>query len=241
MKKARKASFLPWLTIAAGVAGGALARWFYTSGINYRNLIVAGHPSAILLLLFSAVYFGVLLLSVRTLPRQTCLPHASVLQMIGCFVGAVGIAITGVQALSRGDFLSILTLILGVLAAGCLIFAGIRRLFGLSAHYLLYGVLTVFFVVLGLNRCRVWGSQAQVLLYFFCLLAQIFLMLTSYQFTACACGEKNLRSFVFCCHAAVFCCCTAFWADFDPLYLTAAIWLVSDGCFCHLQKKESKE
>ena len=239
-----KKHLISWLSVAAGGTAMGLSWWFYSAGVNFRGLAVSGHPSAVVLVIFTLLFAVGLVLLTRRLPRKTSfetLLPASVPRGIGSFIGAVGIAISCVQTASFSDFFGIAALVLGVLAAVCLLFAGSQRLFHMPPHALFYGLVNVFFIVMSLNRCRQWGAQTQVLLYFFPLLAQIFLLLSSYQYTALCVNGNNTRGFVLCTHGAVFFCCAAFPAQQDIFYLTSALWLILDGFFFRLPQERLKE
>ena len=221
----------PWVPVVTGVLGFFLSRLLYTQGEDGARLLITGHPSGVLLLLLSAAVLLFLAFAVWKLPKKASYDRVypkSAFRGIGRCIGAIGIAYTCIIRISEKDILSILVLILGIIAAFCLLFSGTQRIFDMRPHWLLYVGITVYFMVLGLSQCRNWGVQTQVLHYLFCLLGSMFLILTSYHHTIFAYNGKNLRSLLLCQGAALFFCLAAYPARFDLFYLTSAIWMLLD-------------
>lgn len=232
---------LPLGTLVAGLCGFMLSYLFYNAALGSSGLLNHRHPAAILLLVLSALVVGGLFLATRKLPTEGKLEDllpASPLRGVGCFIGTVGIAYCCILNAKATDMLTIIALITGIIGGICLLFVGSQRLFRIAPHYLFYGILTVFFIFLGLVRCRQWGAEPQVLWFFFSLLAQVFLLLTVFEYTAICSTGKNPRSLIFFSHTAIFFCCAAFPAKQDPFYLTSALWLALDGCFFKIPNKE---
>ena len=241
MKESLKTVLLPVGTLAASLGGLVLSSQFYTAATGTGNLLNHSHPLAVVLLIFSAVVLAVQFLATRKLPTQGKLEEllpASPLRGIGCFVGTVGIAYCCILNAKFTDFLTIIALVTGIVGGICLLFVGSQRLFRIEPHYLFYGILTVFFMFLGLVRCRQWGTETQILRFFFSLIAQVFLLLTVFEYTSVCSSRRNPRSLIFFSHAAIFFCCVAFPVNYDPFYLTSALWLALDGCFFKIPQQE---
>lgn len=240
MKKL-KADLLPWITVAVSILGFFLSFWFYRDGMGLKNLLRPGHIASVLLIIVSVLAVVSLFLLSRKLPKMVAFNEflpAKLIRSIGCLIGAVGFAYTCITGASTADTLSLLALVMSIVGAICLLFVGTQRLFGMDPHYLFYGLITLFFMVLGLHRCRLWGSETQILVYLFSLVSQIFLLMTSYHYTALSYGLPAVRGFCFYCGCAVFFCLVAFASEFDFLYLSCAIWLLLDGCFFKIPNKE---
>lgn len=232
---------LPWGTLAAGIGGFFLSRVLFTDGQDGKRLLITNHPAGILLLCLCVAVFGLLALAVFKLPKDAAyekLFPKSGLRSIGRFLGAIGIAITCLRRFDTPDVLSVIVLVLGIAAALCLLLSASLQLFGIRPHYLFFFFVTVYFMALGLSLCRTWGSQPQVMRYLGSLLANLFLILYTYQHTAAAAGEKNTRALLLCGNAALFFCCVAFAKEFDFLYAASAIWLTLDVRPVKLTDKE---
>ena len=239
MKKFLNIAILPLFTLAVSLVGMLLSFLFYSDAnaelLNHR------HPAGTALLILSGVVLTVLFLATRKLPTEGKLEEmlpASAWRGIGCFIGTVGIAYCCIQNAKFTDFLTIIALISGILGGVCLLFVGTQRMFRLPPHYVFYGVLTVFFMFLGLVRCRQWGAETQVFWFFFSLLAQVFLLLTVFQYTSVCATGKSPKLLILFSHAAIFFSAVAFPARLDPFYLTSALWLALDGCFFRISEKE---
>ncbi len=241
MKKLWNHLFLPLLTLVLSGCGMFLSALFYTSASGTGEMLNYRHPLAVILLIFSGLMLVFLFLATRKIPTEGTLEAflpASPVRSIGSFIGTVGIAISCIQIATATDFLTIISLILGIFGGVCMLFVGAQRLLKMTPHYLFYSVLTLFFMVMGLVRCRQWGAETQVLWFFFSLVAQVFLLLTAFQYTSmCAIG-KNPRNLILFSHCAIFFCCLAFPARNDFFYLTGAIWLALDCSFFKIPKEE---
>ena len=241
MKKLFEPIYLSLFTLLAGACGMLLSTRFYDAAAISNELLDHTHPSSILLIVLCGIVLVALFVATRFIPTEGTLEEllpTSPLRGIGTFVGTVGIAICCIQNASGTDFLTIISLVVGIFAGICMLFVASQRLFRMDPHPLFYAVCTIFLMLLGLVRCRQWGAQTQVLWFFFSLVAQVFLLLTAFQYTSVCTTGKNTRNLIFCSHAAIFFCCAAFPARYDPFYLTSAIWLALDGCFFKIPKKE---
>ena len=241
MKKLLKITNLPWFTLVASVAALLLSARFYNRASGTGELLNHRHPAGIALLVLCGIVLLLLFLASRMLPKEGKLEEllpAAPIRGIGCFIGTVGIAISCILMATATDFMTILSLLLGIVAGVCLLFVGSQRMFKMQPHYVFYGLITLFFMILGLVRCRQWGAETQIMWYFFSLLAQVFLLLTVFQCTSVCANGKNARLLIFFSNAAVLFCCAAFPARNDPFFLTCAIWLMLDCCFFKLPVKE---
>lgn len=239
MKKFLNVLYLPWFTLASSLVALLLSYFFYSRAVGTGNLLRVSHPAGIALLILCGAVAAVLVLATRKIPRElsleTLLP-SSPMRGVGCFIGTVGIAYSCILSTDFSEILSIPTLILGIIAGICMIFVACQRLFRMPAHYLFYGFLSIFFMCLGLLRCRQWGTETQVMRFFFGLLAYVFLLLTAFQYTSVCLAGKTARNLILFSHLSVFFCCAAFPAHNDPFYLTCALWLALDACFFHTEK-----
>ena len=234
-------NLIHWFTVVASILGAALSFWLFRDGMGIKDLLRPSHPAVILLAVVSILAVAAFLMFARKLPKEVPFKEflpANFLRGVGCFIGAIGFAYACITNASTADTLSLLALIMGVVGGVCLLFVGTQRLFGMDPHYLFYGLLTLFFMIQGLHRCRQWSSETQILMFLFPLMAQIFLLMTSCQFTFLSYGMPVIRSFGFYSCCAIFFCFVAFAATFDVFYLTCALWLLLDGCFFKIPEKK---
>lgn len=244
MKKFLNVRLLPIVTIAASIAAFCLSATFYTKATGTGELLRTSHPAGIALLILSGVVMLALFLASRKIPKELpleALLPSSPIRAIGCFIGTVGIAYSCIVNASSIEVLSILSLVMGVAAGVCMLFVATQRLMKMPANYVFYGIVTVFFMCLGLLRCRQWSTETQILQFVFSLLAYVFLLLTSYCYTSVCLTGKSARNLILFSHLSVFFCCAAFFAHKDPFYLTCALWLLLDCCFFRTEKPEETE
>ena len=232
MKNPLKPKFLPWFTLGAGGAGLALRIWLF-SATDEKGLLPASHPAIMLTFVLTAIILAVLALGVRPLipiSRYSRLFPASVLRTAGCAAGAAGILCAVISETNFGDLITVLSLILGILGAVCLLYMGYCRFKGLHPSYLFPAAVTAYLMLHAVSQVRTWGSETQLAVYFFPLLASIFLMLTAYYQTVLAVKKGSRRWFVFCSQAALFFCCLSFNSDNKLFYIGMALWTLADIC-----------
>lgn len=244
MKKTYKTNLLPWLPLGLGGIGLALRLWLQ-SVIDGQGLLPQFHISQILLLILTAATLVVLFLCGRPLhpvTKYARLFPGSLLRAIGCGIGAVGILIAAIMELANANgALSIAAFVLGLLAAGCLGYVGLCRYKEICPSFLFYAVITVFFMLFAVCQCRGWGSEPQLMEYFFQLLCCVFLMLTGYYHTVLTSQKGSRRWFIFCSQAAVFFSCISLAGSHKLFYICMAAWLALDICSLRVKKPHARE
>ncbi len=241
MKRFLKPGILPWFTLGCGGLGLVLRIWLY-SGVDHKGLLPVGHLGSALAYILTALVFGVLFLCVRQLNPEgeyTRLFPAGFMGAMGCVAGASGILAAAVCQYVSGDVLSLLSVILGFAAFGCLGKIGLHRLQGSRPSVYAHMLVTVFLLFYTVGRCRGWGSEPQVQIYIFPLLACIFLMLTGYYQSALGACKNCIRQLVFCSQAAVFCCCLSLNGEHPLFYMGMILYLTLD--LCGAQKEQTPE
>ncbi len=208
-----KAKFLPWLTLLAGGIGGALRLVFLGLGTDNRGLYPSSHPALTGSFILIALVMGGLIWALAGVknshPGKKQLPRGWV-QGIGCITGALAILSAVIQTAGYGSgTLGLTTIILGILAALCLLVSGWLRFEKRQSHYLLYSTVTVYLTVQLILFYQSWNTEPQVVLYFPQLLALIFLLVSSYHHAAIDAGIGKLQSSVFFDLGAVFFCLMA--------------------------------
>ncbi len=240
-----KPQHLPPFTLLAGILGFILRVILNRSGTDEKGLLIAGHGAGILLFILTALILGVLFLGVRELrpvSQYSRLFPASVLGFAGCLLAALGIVISAAETLLRKqDTFSWIIGVLALLCAVCLVLLGLCRKQGKQPSYLLQACLTVYLMAQLVSEYRYWSPEPQLLLYFFPLLAMVFLMLTAYQATCLDAGKGSRRWYAFCNQAAVFFCCISLLSDHWLFYLAMGLWAATNLCSLQTFKDRSVE
>ena len=237
MKLALKPQHLPVFSLCAGAIGFALYTWLFTTGTDEKGLLVTAHPAGTLLFLLSAVTLAVLFLSLRSLPpisKYTRLFPASVLSAIGCVLGAATLLYTSISEVpSATDIFNCLLLPMGIVAAIALLYIAYCRYRGFRPQFFLTCAPMVYMMFQLVCLCRLWGTEPQLLQYFFPLMACVFLLLTCYQRSALVLSCGSHRQFLIFNQAALFFCCLSAATPMRIFFLGMAIWMVADSCVMH--------
>lgn len=231
MHSSSKQGIFPWFPLFSGVIGLALRSWLFSLATP-QGLLPHNHISAILTFLLLAITLGVCLLGVRkgapTGAYAQLFPRSPV-AAAGIVIGAIGMGYSGFTLNTTG-ILGIFLPVLGVLSAAALLLAAYCRYKGLRPNCLAHCIVVVFLLLRILGCCQTWGSEPQLLLYFFHLLACLFLLIASYYRTEMDVQTKDCRRYVFFGQAALFCCCLCLLGEDWVFYLSAAIWMATDFC-----------
>ena len=245
MKKLFKPTILPSFTLITGVIGLALRAWLFFFGIDQKGLLVASHPANALTFLLTALVLVVLFLCVRPLnavDRYQKLFPASVFPALGCVAAAGGIAWVNFRDLNmRSDTITMLSLFLGILAIISLLFLAYFRIKRIRPVCYFHVLVTVYLMFHLISQYRLWSSEPQLQVYFFPLLASVFLMLSAYHSAVLDARKSGRRWYVFFNQSALFCCYLSMWGDSWPFYLTMGFWMLSSLCSLDVQKSPSQE
>ena len=243
MNKYIKPSCLPALTLAGGILGLALRAWLVLAGTDERGLLVTTHPAHILVFVLTALVLAVIFLCVRplgTLEHYQALFPNGILSGTGCITAALGVLWVCLRDRSmRTDTVTNVCLILGILAAGCLVAVAVCRFTQRRPTFYLHVVITLFLMVHLVSQYRLWSSEPQLQVYFFPLLSSVFLMLTAYYSAVLDAKKTSRQWFVFCNQSALFFCCISLWSDSWLFYLTMAFWMFTGLCSLDIQPPES--
>lgn len=248
MKKqtAFKPSILPVFTLIAGGLGFVLRSILLKTQVDAAGLLAANHPLNILLYVLTACTFAVLVLCVlplKTDPRRyRRLFRRSIRPAFGCMFAAVGILFTALSMiLKKQDAFSIITMLMAFVCAGCFGLLGLARQKGTRPHYLLHCAIVVFLMLQLIGRYRVWSPEPQLHLYFFQLLATIFLILTAYQAVCLDIHKGDRRLYVFFNQAALFCCCLSLTDAQRYFYLGMGIFCATNLCSLRVSRSYSED
>lgn len=228
-----KPKSLPWITTIAGLAGLALRLWLFAIP-DEKGLLPEGHIAGILCFVLSALVICLAFLCtqpLKPLSKHTQLFPASTLRCVGCIAGAAGMLYATItEFFSGGGALPLVTATMGLIATGCLGLVGFFRLKGLRPSFLFHTAATAFLMLYTVCQCRYWSSEPQLQVYFFPLMASVFLMLTGYYHAVLDLQKGSRRWFVFCSQSALFCCLLSLNDRNWPFYLCGALWLMLDVC-----------
>ena len=235
MKKIFKPTILPFFTLIASLIGFGLRLWLFLTGKDARGLLPVDHISSILCFILTAIVLVVIFFCVRPLTPlgnyhklfPKWLPAG-----IGCAAAATGILYVNIRDLiAKADLVTIAVLVLGLVAAAALLILGFCRMKGNHPSFWLQAALTVYFMLHLISQYRLWSSESQLQVYFFPLLASVFLMLTAYHGTVLDADKKSgRRIYAFCNQAALFFCCMSLQDSSWPFYLAMAAWLGTNLC-----------
>lgn len=240
--------YLGPITLGAGFLGFLLRLWLKLTGIDEKGLFLASHPANALCFILTALVLLMLALAVRPLkPLRSYakLYPASLPAMAGCFAAAAGTLIYPVMGfLGQRDLLHILALVLGGASCVCLVLLGLCRKAGQRPHYLYHAIFTCYLMIQLVIQYRSWSSEPQLQLYFFPLLASVFLMLTAYHSAILDAQKGSRRWLVFCNRGALFCCFMSLPGQDWLFYLLMGIYCATNLCslrFRPYQPRYAKE
>jgi len=244
MKKLFASGKLLLVTLIAGVVGFLLQLWLLRT-TDGRGLVSPSHISSILSFVLTGVFLLVLALYLRQqkpLIGYHKLFADGLFPALGSVAAAVGILYIAIATVSQQkDILTWLVLGVGVIAAGCAVVLGLLRLQKKRPHPLFQGGMSFFFAIYTLNQYRTWCKEPQMVVFFFPLLACIFLMLGIYHGAALDAQKENCRRYVFFNRAALFCCCLALCQGDWIFYLTMGLYMACSIRLFPATKREVPE
>ena len=218
----------PWFTVIEGMAGFFMQCWLFSS-IDDNGLVPPFHIAGILSFALLALTLVICWLGSKG-EKDLCpdrLFFSSAPAAVGIGLSAVGIAFSAFTANGKG-ILQILTFGSGILAAAALGYIAICRAKKFHADAMLHSIVTVYLILRTMANCSSWSAEPQFQLYFFPLLACVFLMITSYYRAAMALGLEHSKKYVFFSQAALFCCLLCCRGEDWIFYLSGALWLTFD-------------
>lgn len=228
MKHPISAKILPYFTLIAGVAGFRLRVWLF-SAMDEKQLLPANHPAGICLYILTAVVLAVLLLTTRKLTARPVsrkkLRSYHIFSAFCYLLGALGLAATAMSGFS-GNAIRLGFLVTPAVAAGSLVMLvmAVFKLLGRPLPYGLPALLTVALMLNAVAQCQILGIIPQLQVYFFPLLACVFLILSAYQKTVFAAGKGKPARLAFFSQGAVFFCFVSLQSDQWPLYFGLLFW-----------------
>ncbi|MBQ6839578.1 MAG: hypothetical protein IJO45_02680 [Oscillospiraceae bacterium] len=228
-------SILPWFTLTAGGIGFILRMILLKTQMEPGGLLKAGHPLSIALYILTACTLAVLALCVlplKIMPHRYRRPFRKTNRAaLGCMFGAIGILVSSLQMVLRQvEFFTMITIVMAFVAALCLGFLAYARQKGSRPHYLIHAGIIIFLMLQLVCQYRIWSPEPQLDLYFFPLLASVFLLLTTYQGLCLDILKGDRRQYVFCNQAALFFCCLSLMDSQCFFYLGMGIFCATNLC-----------
>ena len=242
MKNPFQKEYLFPIALTTGVLGFILRLWLYLTGFDNRGLLMREHPAYWVAFVLIAVALLMLFLCLKDTDIKSLPFRASPVALAGCLAAAAGIVAADLFELSRQpDRVTVISCLLGIVAAICLVVAGLQQQKGKKSSYYLHGILTIYLMVHLISQYRVWNAEPQLQEYFFQLMASIFLMFTAYQRTLLDSGNGNPKNFLLCNYAAAFLCCFAVVGENRLFYIAMALWTIGNGICADLNPMELPE
>ena len=239
MKKILNPAWLPVFSILAGVVAMLLRFWQLAVGVDEKGLLISGHASVYMifgLLIFSVV---IMVLLCRKMPTTWTSGFTGSVWAGSCaFVSAMGLLAADIIEFIHGnDMIVTVNFLLGILAAGALVWMGLCRLSGVKAGIISHSLLSIYFMLHLIVQYRLWSAEPQLLVYCFPLLASVCLMLSCYHRAELSITGKRVRRFLFLNQLSLLLCCMSL-GESLLFYGSMALWTASDLFFA--QRKDEK-
>ena len=231
MNHLSKPGLFPWFSLLTGLIGLSLQS-LLLSAVDKSGLLPVGHFGSIMTYILLAVTLGVCFLTLRRATVSQAYSRQfprSYIAAAGNAIGAAGLLYCTFTLTAAGVF-GILLRVTSALSGVILLVMAFCRIKEQRPHYLLRCVVTVYLMLRAVTCCRLWGSEPQIQLFFFPLLASLFLVLASYYRTELDAKNGDCRRYAFFNQAALFCCCLSIPGESGLFYLLSAIWMAADSC-----------
>ena len=231
MKRFSRLDLFPWLPLAMGLIGIYL-RCLLFDAADPDGMLPIGHPADSLCYLLLAAALALcffLIWPLSPAEKSTQLFPDSRIAAIGGILGAVGIGCSAFFA-DKNNALFLFVIILGTISAICLGVAAYLRLHGIHHNCLLHAIPAVYFMVRTIAFCQKWGTEPQLQLYFFNILASLFILIACYYRAELDVRNESCKKYLFFSQAALFCCCMCLNGTDWLFYLSAILWLATDRC-----------
>ena len=240
MKHPFRSHILPFFTMVAGGLGLVL-RFCLFSNMDENKLLPTGHWADTALYILSALTLGVLFLATRELtPRRVNKQFVRICSTCAYLIGGLSLILSAVLSLPVSNaklaWMAVAASLVGGLA---MLFMAALKLARKRLPYWLPAILTVVLMLNTVTQCQDWGAVPQLQVYFFPLLASIFLILSAYHKTIFAVKHTDARLLAFFSQGALFFCCLSLNATQWPMYFGMLFWAAVQIYPCILTKKES--
>lgn len=237
MKNILKPIYMPFFSIFAGLIAMTLRFWHF-SQVDEKGLLLTGHIAVYLLFALLVTATVILWFFCRKLPKKWESDFSgSVPAAICAFLSAIGLAVADImEFIASNDAVTTVNFVLGILAAGALVWIGMCRFSGVKAGIVSHSLLCVYFMLHLIVQYRLWSAEPQVLVYCFPLLASVCLMLCCYHRAELSITGDGLRKFLFLNQLGLLLCCMSLTESW-LFYGSMALWTASDLVFAKRKEK----
>lgn len=239
MKHPFRSHILPYFTFGVGILGLVLRIWLFST-TDEKGLLPTGHFADHALFILTALVILILFFSTRKLtPRPVNKAFLRYANGVSCILGGLGLIFSAIFHLAgstaRLAWLATVASFMGglVMIAMALLHFSRRRI-----HYGMPAIVTVVLMLDAVTQCQVWGSVPQLQLYFFPLLASVFLILTAYCKTAFTARRPKPKQLAFFSQGALYFCFLSLNSSQWMLYLGMLFWAAVQIYPCTIMKKK---
>ena len=239
MKKHFYPDLLPFIPGLLGSLALLCRLWLLLAGIDEKGLYVPFHIADVLSYLLLAATAVLSYLCTRQLLGRSKDPFPkSALGGVGSILGGLGLLLSAFleEASMGGNAFGAVSVILGCVAGLALIAAGTNQLSGKRSGYWLHCLVLVYFLVHLIARYRLWSMEPAVQVFFFPLLASVFLTLTVFQRACLDADYGDRRMYVFTNQMALFCCLASVTVGHPVFCISMMIWCLTGLCDLHVPK-----
>ena len=228
MKSLLNPKKLPRLPLILGAAAFALRILLYGAATDHKHLLAA-HPLGLALSAVTVAAVVLIITGVLRWNREPVYPlwpgswlTMALLQVVG--FGSV--LLEGSFAESR---MLLARNLLAIGSAVSMVMLVLLRKKGKDPHFLLYGILCLFFAVYMVSCYQGWSRNPQIQDYLYALLGGVGLMLYTYHKTAAAVGfRKEKWMLAIGLLTSYFCFVSLSGTEFPVLYLCSGYWVLTD-------------
>ncbi len=252
MRKFINSKTIPYIVVICAVLGLGLRLWTIGEGKDAFGLYPSCPLGWGLLWGLTGVLTAMILFACYPLKTSGVYAHnypKSVAGFFGSLVAGIGVALNGFWQMQQESLVLVTGLdrfvnIGSLVAGGILILLGLLRVNGKKPHFLLHGVLCLYFAARLFHHCRLWSNEPQVGAVVLPFLASLVMMLACYQRTCFDVGMGNRQYCLLWTLLGVYLCILAVLSFEEVLfYSTGALWLITDLCSLRplKRKKEAAE
>ena len=217
------------IMVPLAVAGFFLRRLVYTAAVDWKNLIVAGHPAVVALWALTAAALALAAFAGWKQEKEMSFESRPAAFLGHGLLGVAAAMTVLLNYAPMSGLLGQLWKLFGIAAPVCLLPAGFDRMRGKKPFFALYIAPCLFFGVHVVVHYQLWCSNPQFTDYAFALLASVALTLYCYQLTACSVDMSDRRMLVMTSLAAVYLCSAELAAGGYPyLYLAGVLFCLTN-------------
>ncbi len=242
MRKPVYTKFLPIIVTAAGLAGFLLRLWALGKGPDSEGLYAPAPVPWVLLWILTVAVPVITIILCRPLKDTGKYSEnfpPSPIAAIGCLLAALAIMVASLgRLMGNPDLIVFLTGVAGMIAGVLMGVLSFNRLKGRRPNFFCHASACLYFALEIFDQCRQWSNEPQISVFVFPFLAQLCIMLASYQLCAFDVDfGKRLPSLLWSL-LAVYLCLIALPGSENILYYGCiAIWLLTNLCSLRPVKK----